>query len=506
MHRDRGIALVIDDEGAERDRLCRWFAGQGCDVRTRRYRDRRIEEAPLLVVVRLTGLTDPARDEALRFARRCSIGARLCAVVAAGDARGMRRAFLGGAVDCLEEPITEAGLEDAFKPHLQAPAVNVAQRADPGAGSPEALLSRVERLRQRADALGRTFCLALLARPRRQRRALADALLDERFERAFSTAVSEALADHDAAAPYTFDQFVLGLADCDESQAAARVDGVRDRVQALADVERGAVGEWHASAGVAEYRPGSQESIRDLIDRATDALNLARRRPHASTVTWAQWRRSATTRRALEQIESEDVTLWATRVRQHLSHTRDEVTRALVAAVEAKDPYTNLHSEKVAEYADRIAARLGLSPRQSAVLRNAAVLHDVGKLGVPDAILCKPGPLTDEEFQTIKRHPRIGVDILRHISHLTAELPLILHHHERFDGSGYPDGLAGDAIPFGARILAVADALDAMLSRRSYKEPFKIDRAMDELVQQKGRQFDPVVVDHTIECLTAGGC
>ncbi len=502
MHRDRRIALVIDDEGAERDHLCRWLTDHGCDVRLRRYRDRRLDETPAIVVVRLSGMTDQARDEALRSARRSALGASVCAVVAEADAAAMRCAFLDGAADCIEEPITDAKLAASMKARLDTPASRPASPAGSGADARD-LLSRLERIRQRADALGRTFSLAIVNRPRADG-SEADAIaFAERCDRAFVESALAEIGDDDAAAAYTFDQFILGLTDCDEADAAVRINALRDRAQAQAGAESAPVGVRPTTAGVAAYRPGSGESVRDLLARAKDALTLAERRPHASTVTWSEWRRTATTRQALERVETEDLTLWAARIRQQLSHARCEVTRALVAAVEAKDPYTNHHSEKVAEYTQRIAASLGLSARQSAVLRNAAVLHDVGKLGVPDAILCKPGPLTDEEFETIKRHPRIGVDILRHISHLTSELPLILHHHERYDGSGYPDGLAGEAIPFGASILAVADALDAMLSRRSYKEPYKVDRAMEELVRQKGRQFDPVVVDHAIECLSA---
>ncbi len=186
---------------------------------------------------------------------------------------------------------------------------------------------------------------------------------------------------------------------------------------------------------------------------------------------------------------------------EQLLGTDAESTRALVAAVDARDSYTRAHSVNVAAYAERIGRRMGWCGGQLASLRQAALLHDVGKIGVPDAILTKPGPLTDEEFTTIKRHPQIAVEILGHLTFLAAELPLILHHHERYDGRGYPAGLKGEQIPLGARILAVADALDTMFSPRTYKPAYSIDRVRAELIDGAGRQFDPAIIAITLPWL-----
>ena len=174
---------------------------------------------------------------------------------------------------------------------------------------------------------------------------------------------------------------------------------------------------------------------------------------------------------------------------------------ALVTAVEARDPSATAHSETVATYAEAIGRRMGLGKSMIQSLRSAGLLHDVGKLAVPEAILTKPGPLTAEEFETIKRHPRTALDILGHLRFLTAEKPMILHHHEWYDGSGYPSGLAADRIPIGARILAVADALDTMLSHRTYKKSFTLDRVRAELRAGAARQFDPAVIDTTLRWL-----
>ncbi|HRX83493.1 MAG TPA: HD-GYP domain-containing protein [Phycisphaerae bacterium] len=190
-----------------------------------------------------------------------------------------------------------------------------------------------------------------------------------------------------------------------------------------------------------------------------------------------------------------------TRLEVQLRRSYLESTRALVATVEARDVYTHQHSARVARLCRCIAQRLRLSAGQIECIVTAAMLHDIGKIGVPDAILNKPGPLTEDEFDFVKRHPAIGVEILGHTTYLQNELPLILHHHERADGSGYPGGLRGDEIPFGARILAVADALDTMVTRRSYKAPMAMKQVRRELVVGRGLQFDEAVADATLAWL-----
>lgn len=148
----------------------------------------------------------------------------------------------------------------------------------------------------------------------------------------------------------------------------------------------------------------------------------------------------------------------------------------------------------VAAYSEAIGRRMTLSSSAIRTLRVAALLHDVGKIGIPDRILNKPGPLDAEERHTIRRHPQIGIDILGPMRFLTNHRPIILYHHERYDGGGYPGGLWGEQIPIGARILAVADAIDTMLSPRTYKDPYTLDEVRAELIQCAGKQFDPHVV------------
>jgi len=175
-----------------------------------------------------------------------------------------------------------------------------------------------------------------------------------------------------------------------------------------------------------------------------------------------------------------------------------ESIRALVHTVEARDTYTRRHSEQVAHYAKYLAQHIGLDERDVNAIRVAALVHDIGKIAVPDRILTKPGPLTDEERRDIRRHPETGYNILKEISVFANEARLVRYHHENWDGSGYPDGLAGQDIPPGSRVLNIADSIDAMLMHRSYKSPCTLKEALAELDRCSGTQFDPDIVPMAI--------
>ena len=171
------------------------------------------------------------------------------------------------------------------------------------------------------------------------------------------------------------------------------------------------------------------------------------------------------------------------------------VIRALVSSLEAKDQYTRGHTERVTAYALTIAQEMELSAEQLQELRLAGLLHDIGKIGVPEAILCKVGKLTPEELQIMRRHPDIGADIVQNIEGIGEIATVVRHHQERWDGSGYPAGLRGEAIPLLDRILAVADAYDAMTSSRAYRRNFSEEEVLAEFRACSGRQFDPQVVE-----------
>jgi HD-GYP domain-containing protein (c-di-GMP phosphodiesterase class II) len=164
---------------------------------------------------------------------------------------------------------------------------------------------------------------------------------------------------------------------------------------------------------------------------------------------------------------------------------------ALTSSIDAKDRYTCGHSRRVAHLSHRLALAIGMSEEDSDRVRIAGLVHDVGKIGVPEAVLVKNGRLTDEEFDAIKKHPEIGFRILKDIRLLTDVLPGVLHHHERYDGRGYPHGLAGEAIPHLARIIALADTFDAMNSNRSYRAAMPRAETLAEIARCAGAQFDP---------------
>ncbi|MBO6015458.1 MAG: response regulator [Lachnospiraceae bacterium] len=177
------------------------------------------------------------------------------------------------------------------------------------------------------------------------------------------------------------------------------------------------------------------------------------------------------------------------------------VVRTLADAIDAKDTYTNGHSGRVAEYASEIARRYGYTIQQQNFIYMLGLLHDVGKIGVPDAVINKPDRLTDDEFELIKNHPVMGAKILENIKEMPKLSTGARWHHERFDGTGYPDGLSGADIPEEARIIAVADAYDAMTSYRSYRDVLPQDIVRTEIQKGKGSQFDPAFADIMLDIM-----
>lgn len=183
------------------------------------------------------------------------------------------------------------------------------------------------------------------------------------------------------------------------------------------------------------------------------------------------------------------------RLRQSIEEGYHSTIRALASAIDAKDPYTCGHSQSVAQYSMVCGMVLGLDAEQMRTLETAALLHDIGKIGIDDAILRKPRKLSAAEQGTVRDHPVIGAAIVHDIGTLHEVIGLILHHHEKYDGSGYPHGIAGDDIPLGARIIAVADAFDSMTTDRPYRRALTINEAMTELLRCRGTHFCPHALD-----------
>jgi putative nucleotidyltransferase with HDIG domain len=175
---------------------------------------------------------------------------------------------------------------------------------------------------------------------------------------------------------------------------------------------------------------------------------------------------------------------------------------SLTSAVDAKDAYTCGHSERVALLSRHLAIQYGMTDAAAGRVYMAGLLHDVGKIGVPEAVLQKTGRLTPEEFEQIKKHPEMGAKILRDVRQIEDVIPGVLHHHERYDGKGYPSGLAGENIPLMGRIICLADCFDAMTSSRTYRKALPLEVAMTEIRRCAGTQFDPNLADSFLRIST----
>lgn len=196
------------------------------------------------------------------------------------------------------------------------------------------------------------------------------------------------------------------------------------------------------------------------------------------------------------------------RINEELSNTYDKLEKAYLDSietlrftVEAKDPYTRGHSDRVSKYSVLIGKHLGLSETDLKTLEIGGLFHDIGKIGIPDSILLKEAKLTDDEYSEIKNHPSIGAHILCNAAIFQDIIPIVKHHHERFDGTGYPSKLKGENIPLLARIASIADTFDAMTSRRTYRDPLGIDVVKAEIERCSGTQFDPEIAKVFLDIL-----
>jgi diguanylate cyclase (GGDEF)-like protein/putative nucleotidyltransferase with HDIG domain len=204
-----------------------------------------------------------------------------------------------------------------------------------------------------------------------------------------------------------------------------------------------------------------------------------------------------------------DLNMYRDKVRYHKPVENNEnqnlkdLISCLITVEEAKDSYTAHHSDRVKAFSEQIARLLGLSEASVSLITHAAHLHDIGKMGISDSVLGKPGKLTDDEFSIIKQHPVIGAKILMQSNYTHELVQIVLHHHERYDGRGYPEGLKGEDIPIGARIIAIADSIDAMTSKRVYRDAMSLDYCRQEIEKNLGVMYDPaigkVALDHWSE-------
>jgi putative nucleotidyltransferase with HDIG domain len=209
------------------------------------------------------------------------------------------------------------------------------------------------------------------------------------------------------------------------------------------------------------------------------------------------------TKSMVEQLNEKNQTL--SNRNQEVQRLNDELLLALASTIDLRDPFVVEHSRHVARYAALVAEELGLSPVRVHLVYQAGLIHDIGKLAIPEAILFKPGRLTNDEYEVIKEHVTVGADLLDDFQSLQSVAIFVRHHHERYDGRGYPDGLAGEDIPLEARILALADAVEAMASDRPYRPGSTVAAILKEIEQEAGAQFDPLVVEAFVRVVTTQG-
>jgi diguanylate cyclase (GGDEF)-like protein/putative nucleotidyltransferase with HDIG domain len=296
----------------------------------------------------------------------------------------------------------------------------------------------------------------------------------------------------DILARYGGDEFVILMPETKAHDAAVLLERVRAGVQQIQVTENISM---TISCGIAQGLPGHNDSSSEIIRRADLALYEAKSAGRNCVQIWDKAMSRALKANDIEVQKIKELKRRIAGLSEHAEKMFIQSIWGLVQALEAKDPYAKRHSENVTQYALGIAETIRMSFKQLEVIRRAAMIHDIGKIGIPDAILSKPGTLTPHEREIIEQHPLIAVRILDKMSFLEQEIAVIRGHHEKWNGQGYPDGLANSSIPLGARILAVADTFDALTSTRSYHNSRSVAEAIEILVDSSGYDFDPKVVD-----------
>ncbi len=453
-------------------------------------------------------------------------------LTAFGNVEWAKKAIRGGAFDYFDKPVDLAKLSVAVRKALQScsgypgperrnPPGQGLERTDlvirdelTGLASHHFVLERLPVLNNECCHQGIPLSLCLIDIDGfkkfnlRQGLSIGDLLLIEAGRR-----LRRIVRTNDIVGRYGGDEFLLVLPGADKQAAL----GLAERIKNNFQQEKWKLGheqlELPLCAGIAEVNQDENANPLEFLDRAIEAVYHAKLQGPGSLVVWnpqmmeeisfnLEFSKSA---RPVPDYEAINIMMWRFRdLNQRLSNVTTESLRLLVAAVEARDPYTKHHSVRVASLARYLAMELGLPERQIRLIHSAALLHDIGKIGISDAILTKPGKLTGPEMELIRQHPIIAVNILQQARFFVAEIPFVKHHHEWFNGNGYPEHLAGQDIPLGARIIQVADATEAMMARRSYKNPYELDKTMRQIHEGTGRQFDPILADLAARALQDG--
>lgn len=291
---------------------------------------------------------------------------------------------------------------------------------------------------------------------------------------------------------YSGKEFCIALPLCGTENAELIVTELREKLNAvLNSSEENTKRLLTFSAGISTY-PSSATSAMQLLTYANMAVYTAKKSGKNKTVLYSDCKK---------HMEDSDLSYAHM---EAIGHEYAPTIYALTAAIDAKDHYTFSHSVNVSYLATQLARSIGLDDEHVEMIRQAGLLHDIGKISIPESILAKTSPLTEEEYTIMKSHVENSIAMIRHLPSLDYVIPIAIAHHERYDGKGYPRGLSGDNIPIGGRCLAVADAFDAMVSKRPYKGSISIPEALEEIERNLGKQFDPEIGRTFIEYVKSG--
>lgn len=307
---------------------------------------------------------------------------------------------------------------------------------------------------------------------------------------------------YDIVIRYGGEEFIIISPGADRGQALILAQRILDTISVYNFGNKKNTVKLKITLAAVSYPEDKVANAMDLVKLADQVM--AKAKEEGGNRVWSSADKKKSSRGANQPIAGKGVDVLKERIEKLNKQANQNLIESIFAfakTIELKDHYTGEHVEKTVKYATNVAEALGLPRTQVEMVREAAILHDLGKIGISDQILTKKGGLTKAEFEEIKRHPKIAADILRPIHVLSALIPLILYHHERWDGKGYPHGLKGDEIPLGARIIAIADVYQALISNRPYRKAFPRAVALRMIKEGAGTQFDPKIVDKFLNVL-----
>ncbi len=317
-----------------------------------------------------------------------------------------------------------------------------------------------------------------------------------------SNAIARSIGDGGKAFRYGGKVFAVILPGYDVKSATRLAECIKYSIFGINDLpERRLYKKLTVSVGICVY-PFAASNIKELIDNADLACYNAKNNGKSNIAVYSLEDRS-------EAMLSAGVTLFANRLPSEQNDSSAYATYAstiyaLSAAIDAKDHYTFSHSQNVARYSTMLASAIGMNKEHVRIINEAALLHDIGKISIPESILCKESKLSDNEYEIIKSHVNSSIEMIRHLPSMDYVIPAVLGHHERWDGKGYPRGISKENIPISARCLAISDAFDAMTTNRPYRKAFTFDFAAEQIIKNAGTQFDPELAKTFVDMVKSG--